>query len=132
MLEKLRAGTDTQVGWLTAAGAFQAVAVCLLGVTTALVAFGADSQVQQARQAIEAQPGMSRLLDALDEAGLLKDREYVSKITTFFRLSCQNDAQLDPTVAQAELKKYWQVDVTAAQIENLEPARIAFCAAQQP
>ena len=130
-LEKVATGTDKQVGWLNGAAYLQAAAVIALVGTTVSVVMNSD--VEEARNAIDDQPGVTRLLDALDNQGLLRSGGDVVKLTTYYRLSCEslkNGNLQSVSAAQKELADLWQVKATVDQIKALEPARANFCAAQ--
>jgi hypothetical protein len=132
-IEALKSGTDTQVKWLTAAAISQLVAVAALVVATVTVLMCPESEVQQARKALEDQAGMSKLLDAVEAEGLLKTREDVVKLATYYRLSC--DGLEDPTTQSPDsvrdrLMKDLNITVSVDQVKALEHARAEFCEAQ--
>jgi hypothetical protein len=134
VLTTLQSHTDTQVNWLISAGALQILAVIALGITTWLAATGSpQSEVQQARNAMKDEPEVSKLLDALNAEGLLKSRDDVLELTTYFRASCEfprDGAQEIPDTLRTELAKDLHINITEPQAQALEPVRAELCAAQ--
>lgn len=132
-LEELQGGTNTQVKWLSAAGYAQVAAVVALAAATLIVVICPKSEVQQARDAMKNQPGMSKFLDAVDAVGLLNSREDVVKIASFYRLSCE---AIDASITQSpdnfrdHLKSDLGVTASVDQVKTLEPARAELCAAR--
>lgn len=130
-LDVLATETNKQVKWLGAAGALQLISIIALVVSTISVVTTSD--VAEARSAINKQPGVSKLLEALDKKGLLNSRDDVVKLTAYYRLTCaslKKGISQSPEAAQKELASVWQIRITVDQLNLLEPARAEFCAAQ--